>query len=84
MKKLAMVVMVMAAALQLGGCGVGSHQARSVDLQESPLVNPNIFVQGTDDEALYRYVNPKADIKQYTNGLDRSGPGVQGWGAEQG
>jgi hypothetical protein len=66
MKTVAMVVMVVAAALQLGGCGVGSYQARSVDLMESPLVNPNILVQGTDDQALYRYVNPKADVKQYT------------------
>src|SRR5512136_105224 len=66
MKKVAMLVMVMAAALQLGGCAVGSYQARSVDLRESPLVNPDILVQGTDDKALYRYVNPKADIKQYT------------------
>ena len=46
MKTAAMVVMVMAVALQLGGCGVGSYQARSVDLQESPLVNPDILVQG--------------------------------------
>jgi len=61
-----MLVMVVVAALQLGGCGVGSHQARSLDRNESPLVDPDIFVQGTDDKALYRYVNPKVDIKQYT------------------
>jgi hypothetical protein len=66
MKIAVMLVMVVAAALQLGSCGVGSYQARSVDLQESPLVNPDILVQGTDDQALYRYVNPKADVKQYT------------------
>jgi len=66
MKTVAMVVMVVAVALQLGGCGVGSYQARSVDVKESPLVNPDILVQGKDDQALYRYVNPKADIKQYT------------------
>jgi len=69
MKTAAMVIMVMAVALQLGGCGVGSYQARSVDIQESPLVNPDILVQGTDDKALYRYVNPKVDIKQYTKVL---------------
>jgi len=69
MKKAAMAVMVVAAALQLGGCGVGSYQARSVDRQESPLVNPDILVKGTDDQALYRYVNPKADVKQYTKVL---------------
>ena len=66
MKTVAMLVMVVAVALQLGGCGVGSYQARSVDVKESPLVNPDILVQGKDDQALYRYVNPKADIKQYT------------------
>jgi hypothetical protein len=66
MKKVAMLVMVVAATLQLGGCGVGSYQARSVDLKESPLVNPDILVQGTHDQALYLYVNPKADFKQYT------------------
>jgi hypothetical protein len=68
-KTATMVVVVMAVALQLGGCGVGSYQARSVDIQESPLVNPDILVQGTDDKALYRYVNPKVDIKQYTKVL---------------
>ena len=66
MKIAVMLVMVVAAALQLGSCGVGSYQARSVDLRESPLVNPDILVQGADDKALYRYVNPKADVKQYT------------------
>jgi hypothetical protein len=69
MKIAAMVVMVVAAALQLGGCAVGSYQARSVDLQESPLVNPDILVQGTDDQALYHYMNPKADVRQYTKVL---------------
>ncbi len=69
MKKVAMLVMVVAAALQLGGCGVGSYQARSVDLKESPLVNPDILVQGKDDQALYRYVNPSADFKQYNKVL---------------
>ena len=65
MKKVAMLVMVMAAALQLGGCAVGSYQARSVDVKESMLINPSILVKGTGDQALYRYVNPKADFKQY-------------------
>ena len=69
MKTVAMLVMVVAIALQVSGCGVGSYQARSVDVKESPLVNPDILVQGKDDQALYRYVNPKADIKQYTKVL---------------
>jgi hypothetical protein len=46
---------------------VGSHQARNVEINNSPLVNPNIFTQGSGDQALYRYVNPKADVKQYRN-----------------
>ena len=66
MKTVAMVVMVVAVTLQMSGCGVGSYQARSVDVKEARLVNPDILVQGTDDKALYRYVNPKADVKQYT------------------
>jgi len=65
-KMAAILVIVVAFALQLGGCGVGSHQARSLDVNESPLVNPDILVKGSDDQALYRYVNPKADFKQYT------------------
>jgi len=65
MRTAGMFVMVAAAALQFGGCAVGSYQARSVDLKESPLVNPDILVKGSDDQALYRYMNPKANIKQY-------------------
>jgi len=63
-KTVGMMILFVAAALQLGGCA-GSYQARSVDLKESPLVNPDILVKGTDDEALYRYAKPGADIKQY-------------------
>lgn len=66
MKMAAILVMVVAFALQLGGCGVGSYQARSLDVNESPLVSPDILVKGTEEQALYRYVNPKADFKQYT------------------
>jgi len=54
MNTVAMLVMIVAAALQLGGCGVGSYQARSLDRDESPLINPDLLVQGTDDKALYR------------------------------
>ena len=61
--KLAMVIM---SAVLLGGCA-GSYQARSVDLKpEGILVNPDIFQKGTGDQALYRYVNPAFNIKQYT------------------
>ena len=51
-------------ALVLGGCA-GSYQARSVDLKQATLVNPDLLQKGTDDQALYRYINPKADFKQY-------------------
>ncbi|RNC68273.1 MAG: DUF3313 domain-containing protein [Desulfuromonadales bacterium] len=52
----------------LGGCAVGSYQARSVDLK-TMLVNPDILQKGTGDQALYRYVNPKVDLKQYSKVL---------------
>lgn len=65
MKTAVLFVVALAAAMQLGGCA-GSMQARDVDIKNSPLVNPELLVKGTDDEALYRYRNPKADLKQYT------------------
>jgi hypothetical protein len=52
-------------AFLLSGCAVGSHQARDVKIRGTVLVNPDILVKGTDDQALYRYVNPKKDIKKY-------------------
>jgi len=66
MKTAGLFVMVAAAALQFGGCAVGSYQARSVDLKESPLVNPAILEKGSGDQALYRYVNPGANAKNYS------------------
>jgi hypothetical protein len=64
MKQAGVLAMVVAGALQLGGCA-GSFQARSVDIKQSPLVDPSILVEGKDDQALYRYVNPKTDIRRY-------------------
>jgi hypothetical protein len=64
MRRAVMGALFVAAALQLGGCA-GSYQARSVDLKESPLVNPDILKPGSDGQALYRYLNPKFDAKQY-------------------
>lgn len=58
------IIVFSAMVALLGGCA-GSYQARSVDLK-TKLVNPNILTQGTGDQVLYRYVNPKADFKQYT------------------
>ena len=66
MRRAGLLGMLVAAALQLGGCAVGSYQARSVDLKDSPLVDPNILVKGEGDQALYRYANPKANLRQYT------------------
>ena len=65
-KRNSMVVMVSLMVALLGGCA-GSYQARSVDLKpETVLVNPDIFVKGTGDQVLYRYVDPKVDWQQYT------------------
>jgi hypothetical protein len=68
MKKIAIFTCLVFAVIvsMLSGCGVGSYQARSVDVNESPLVNPAVLAKGADDQALYRYVSPKADIRQYT------------------
>jgi len=52
-------------ALLLGGCGA-SHQARSVEIKDSLLINPAILEKGTDGQALYRYANPKVDFKSYS------------------
>ena len=62
------VVVSMAMAVMLAGCGA-SHQARSVDLKQSTLVNPDLLKEGKDDQALYRYVKPNVDIKQYSKVL---------------
>lgn len=51
-------------ALLLGGCSA-SQQARSMEVKESLLVNPAILEKGSGDEALYRYINKKADIRSY-------------------
>jgi hypothetical protein len=58
-------LMVAALSLSLAGCS-GSLQARSVDIKKTILVNPDILKEGTDGQAIYRYVNPKTDVKQYT------------------
>jgi hypothetical protein len=60
-------LVVVSALFLIAGCGVGSYQARSVDSSVSPLVNPKIFAEGSGDQALYRYVKPNLDIKQYSN-----------------
>ena len=54
-----------ALALLLAGCG-SSMQARNVNVKQSLLVNPSILQKGTGEQALYRYVNPNADIGKYS------------------
>ncbi|HEY5974396.1 MAG TPA: DUF3313 domain-containing protein [Geobacteraceae bacterium] len=68
MRMASVVVMSMAMAVLLGGCGA-SHQARSVDLKQSTLVNPALYKEGTDDQALYKYAKPNLDLKQYSKVL---------------
>ena len=68
MKKLTLsglIVPLAAVALLLGGCG-GSYQARSVDIKNSLLVNPDILKEGTGDQALYRYQNPAVNLADYS------------------
>ena len=66
-KTATLLVMTTGIALLLGACG-GSYQARSMEIKEGQtlFVNPAILEKGTGDQALYRYVNPKADIKNYS------------------
>lgn len=62
-------VLVVAAAM-LGGC-MGSIQARDVDIKagSAMLVNPELLEKGTGNQALYRYVNPKAEVASYTQAI---------------
>ena len=59
-------VFFLAAALVmavLAGCG-SSYHARDMKLQ-STLVNPALLEKGTGDQALYRYINHKVDVRRY-------------------
>lgn len=62
---LAVTVLTAGIALLLGGCSA-SHQARSVELKETLLVNPALLQKGGDEQALYRYVNPKTVANKYS------------------
>lgn len=59
-----LLLFIMMAGIALGGCA--SHHARSMDAKGALLVDSSILVEGTGDQALYRYVNPKLDIRKYT------------------
>lgn len=66
MKRINMaMIVIMSMAAVLGGCA-GSYQARNVDIKQATLFDPNILQEGKDGQSLYRYVNPKADIKRYS------------------
>jgi hypothetical protein len=60
--KSALLILV---ALLIGACG-GSYQARKMGVQQSVLVNPSLLEKGGEGQALYRYVNPKRNMGQYT------------------
>lgn len=64
-KSIAIVLTGVSLAATLAGCS-GSHQARSVDLKQASLVNPDLLKAGDDDQSLYRYVNPNVDVKKYS------------------
>lgn len=64
-KPLALGAFSVLSAFLLCSCAA-SHQARSVDRASAVLVNPDILQEGSDEQALYRYVNPKFDIKNYS------------------
>lgn len=64
-QKVSFMLMSLLLVALLSGCSA-SNQARMVDLKEATLVNPDILKKGEADQSLYRYVNPKADFKQYT------------------
>ncbi len=53
------------AALILGGCGA-SKQAREVEIKNTMLFKPEILRRGSPGQALYRYVNPRFDIRRYS------------------
>jgi len=65
LRRFALLALAAGAALTFSGCGA-SHQARSVEIKDSLLINPAILQKGTDDQALYSYLNPKADFKSYS------------------
>ncbi len=59
------LITVFVLTMLLAGCGPSLH-ARKVDPSVSPLVNPAVFEKGTSEQALYRYVRPDVDWKQYS------------------
>jgi hypothetical protein len=60
-----MGAMAVVSALLLCGCA-GSHQARKMNPKSAVLVNPDILQKERDDQALYRYVKPGFEIKNYS------------------
>jgi len=65
LQRLVLLALAAGSTLMFSGCGA-SYQARSMEIKDSLLINPAIMEKGADGQALYRYVNPKADFKSYT------------------
>ena len=62
------VVLMALVVMLLGGCA-STLQSRKIDkenLQTTVLVDPSVLEKGKEGEALYRYINPKVDWKNYT------------------
>jgi hypothetical protein len=53
-----------ALSTMLGGCST-TKQARDMELK-SVMVDTTLLTEGKDDQALYRYQNPKTSLKSYT------------------
>ena len=64
-KMLTRAAFIAGITLLLGGCGA-SYQARSVEIKNAVLVNPDILKKGSESQALYRYVAPNVNIKAYS------------------
>jgi len=64
-KHVVSLVVLTFSTVLLCGCPA-SHQARWGDVNSAILVKPEIFKEGTGDQALYRYVKPGFDIKKYS------------------
>jgi len=55
---------VISFSLLLSGCAASMH-ARNVEKEPSVLVDPSVLTKGGDNQMLYRYTNPKVDVRKY-------------------
>jgi hypothetical protein len=63
MEKRCFLAVAIGCLLLVAGCG-GSYHARDMKLRTT-FIDPSILEKGTGDQALYRYMNKKADIFEY-------------------